>query len=292
MTVQNSVLMDAMERLRNRILNHLQVIYRDLTQDQLEIHCDHLIKSMNIKEERLNTTTRKNHWNQSDIAVITYGDSIKKRGQAPLKTLKAFLDRYADGLMNIVHILPFFPWSSDDGFSVMDYKSVNESLGSWNDIKAISSDYDLMSDLVINHCSSRSIWFTNFLKNADPGREYFFTADSGYDLTQVVRPRTTPLLKKVSTCQGDKHVWCTFGEDQIDFNFKNPEVIKEFVKIIKLYLDNGVRIFRLDAVAFLWKVPGTGCVGLPETHEIIRLFRTLFILAVIHLKMYSLNFCF
>ena len=176
MTVQNSVLMDAMERLRNRILNHLQVIYRDLTPDQLEIHCDHLIKSMNIKKERLNTTTRKNHWNQSDIAVITYGDSIKKRGQAPLKTLKAFLDRYADGLMNIVHILPFFPWSSDDGFSVMDYTSVNESLGSWSDIKAISSDYDLMSDLVINHCSSRSIWFTNFLKNADPGREYFFTA--------------------------------------------------------------------------------------------------------------------
>ena len=275
MTVQNSVVIDAMETLRNRILNHLQVIYRDLTQDQLEIHCDHLIKLMNIKKERLNTTTRKNHWNQSDIAIITYGDSIKNRGQAPLKTLKAFLDRYADGLLNIVHILPFFPWSSDDGFSVMDYTSVNESLGSWSDIKAISSDYDLMSDLVINHCSSRSVWFTNFLKNADPGREYFFTADKGDDLTQVVRPRTTPLLKKVSTSEGDKHVWCTFGEDQIDFNFKNPEVIKEFVKIIKLYLDNGVRIFRLDAVAFLWKVPGTVCAGLPETHEIIRLFRTL-----------------
>ena len=132
-----------------------------------------------------------------------------------------------------------------------------------------------MSDLVINHCSSRSIWFTNFIKNTEPGKDYFFTANDSDDLSEVVRPRTSPLLKKVNTPEGAKNVWCTFGWDQVDFDFQNPEIIKQFVKIIKFYLDNGVRIFRLDAVAFLWKVPGTKCIGLPETHEIIRLLRTL-----------------
>ena len=272
---QNHNLTNSMVTLRERILNHLKFIYRELPEDQLQEHCNDLITCMDIKEERQNIARRENYWSQADIALITYGDSIKKHGENPLKTLKKFLDCYTNKLINIIHILPFFPWSSDDGFAVLDYTSVNEGLGNWCDIKAISSDYDLMSDLVINHCSSRSIWFTNFIKNTEPGKDYFFTANDSDDLSEVVRPRTSPLLKKVNTPEGAKNVWCTFGWDQVDFDFQNPEIIKQFVKIIKFYLDNGVRIFRLDAVAFLWKVPGTKCIGLPETHEIIRLLRTL-----------------
>ena len=275
MTSQDSDSINSLATLKERISNHLRVIFHDLPADQLQEHCNDLIKCMDIEEERRNAANRQNYWGPADVALITYGDSIKKHGETPLKTLKKFLDSHTNGLTNIIHILPFFPWSSDDGFAVLDYASVNEGLGSWRDIQAISLDYDLMSDLVINHCSSRSMWFTNFLKNAEPGKDYFFTANDSDDLSDVVRPRTSPLLKKVSTLEGDKHVWCTFGWDQVDFDFRNPEVIKQFVKIIKFYLDNGVRIFRLDAVAFLWKIPGTKCIGLPQTHEIIRLLRTL-----------------
>lgn len=216
-----------------------------------------------------------NHWSEEDIILITYGDSIINEKEAPLKTLKHFLDNTIKSSINSVHILPFFPYSSDDGFAVIDYSSVNESLGTWDDIEAISQDYRLMSDLVINHCSSRSVWFDNFIKGHGTGHDFFFTALPDDDLSEVVRPRTSPLLKEAETGDGKKFVWCTFSHDQVDFDFRNPEVLKAFVSIIKQYLNRGVRIFRFDAIAFLWKVVGSTSINLPETHEVVRLLRTL-----------------
>jgi sucrose phosphorylase len=216
-----------------------------------------------------------NHWDQRDALVITYGDSILKAGERPLQTLKHWLDHHSDGCLTGVHILPFCPWTSDDGFAVTDYLQVNEVLGDWDDILAIGAKYDLMGDLVINHCSSSSQWFENFLRNEEPGKDYFVTASPDDDLSLVVRPRTSPLLREVETVDGPRHVWCTFSHDQIDLNFRNPEVLKRMVEIIRHYLDNGVRIFRLDAVAFLWKELGTSCLNLRKTHEIVRLLRTL-----------------
>ena len=157
----------------------------------------------------------------------------------------------------------------------MDYLEVNPSLGEWEDIEAIGKDYRLMSDLVLNHMSSRSKWFDNFKKRLDPGKDYFAQANPEDDYSLVVRPRNSPLLKEVDTADGKRHVWCTFSSDQIDLNFKNPQVLLEFVKIIRKYLNHGVAIFRLDAVAFLWKEPGTPCIHLQQTHEIIKLLRTL-----------------
>ncbi|MBY5921592.1 alpha-amylase [Ferrimonas balearica] len=218
---------------------------------------------------------RDEPWDQTDLIVITYGDSLKREGEAPLHTLKEFLDHYLAHVATGVHILPFFPYSSDDGFSVIDYARVNPALGEWADIRAIAGGSRLMADLVINHCSSRSRWFEQFKAGEMPGKEYFICVDPEADLHQVVRPRTSPLLKPVQTVDGKRHVWCTFSHDQVDLNFANPRVLVEMVKIIQLYLSQGVTLFRLDAVAFLWKTPGTSCLNLPQTHEIIRLLRTL-----------------
>ena len=132
-----------------------------------------------------------------------------------------------------------------------------------------------MADLVINHGSSKSVWFQQFLANEAPGKDYYYTADPATDLGQVVRPRSHPLLTRFRTVAGDRHVWSTFSTDQLDFDFSNPEVLIEFVKIIGAYINHGVRVFRLDAVAFLWKKAGTASINLDETHEIIRLLRTL-----------------
>jgi sucrose phosphorylase len=214
-------------------------------------------------------------WDQSSTVMITYGDSFLLADEKPLITLKHFLDEHCEGLINSVHILPFFPFSSDDGFSVIDFSSVNESLGGWDDIQSISQDYRLMADLVINHCSSRSLWFQNFIKGDGPGHDYFYTESPTADLSQVVRPRTSDLLRETMTNKGVQHVWCTFSHDQVDLDFRNSEVLIQFIKIIRQYLDMGVRIFRLDAIAFLWKKVASPSINLEETHNVVRLLRLL-----------------
>ena len=246
----------------------LSISYSDLAQQ--------LISEMRIDESNISTPIPySNHWTQEDHILITYGDSILEDGEKPLQTLQRFLDKQLGDSINGVHILPFFPYSSDDGFSVIDYSSVNESLGDWSDISEIASKRKLMADLVINHCSARSAWFENFIKSEGKGHDFFFTASPDDDLAKVVRPRTSPLLKAVETAEGTKHVWCTFSHDQVDLDFRNPEVLKAFVSIIRQYLDAGVKLFRMDAVAFLWKIVGSTSINLPQTHEVIRLLRTL-----------------
>lgn len=264
------------EQLKNKLIQQLDTIYQGvaIAQDPADI-ADALIEIMRLENHVTAPTPFTNHWSESDIILITYGDSIITTDQSPLKTLKKFLDTHLKDTINSVHILPFFPYSSDDGFSVIDYSSVNESLGTWQDITQISQQYQLMSDLVINHCSSRSAWFDNFIKAEGLGHDFFFTAHPDDDLSEVIRPRTSPLLKEVETGQGKKFVWCTFSHDQVDFDFRNPEVLKAFTSIIRQYLDNGVKIFRFDAIAFLWKIVGSNSINLPQTHEVVRLLRTL-----------------
>ena len=264
------------KHLLERVEHHIGAIYHDNPLGaNLEGLAQALIELIGANPEGVGAFQQINHWSQRDAIVITYGDSLQDNNEKPLVTLRRFLDDHTASLLSGVHILPFYPWSSDDGFAVIDYSSVNDALGDWNDIGAIASSYDLMADLVINHCSSRSIWFENFLRSESPGKDYFFTASPEQDLSAVVRPRTTPLLKKVITAKGPQHVWCTFGHDQVDLDFRNPEVLKQFVSIIHQYLQAGVKIFRLDAIAFLWKVPGSSCLNREETHEIVRLLRTL-----------------
>ncbi len=266
----------AQAQLKQRLQDHLQLIYQDidLKMPVAEL-AELLIKDMRLAQLQRAPVQYQNHWDQRDAVMITYGDTLLNEGEKPLRTLLAFLDEHAGGCINSVHILPFFPFSSDHGFAVMDFSSVNESLGSWGDIQNIAGHYRLMADVVINHCSSRGAWFENFIHQVNPGKDYFFTASPEDDLSEVVRPRTNPLLREVETVDGTRHVWCTFSEDQIDLDFRNPEVLRQFVSIIRLYLDMGVQIFRLDAIAFLWKIPGTSCLNLPQTHEVVRLLRTL-----------------
>jgi len=266
------------EQLQERINHHLQVIYADVElQDSYEQLTQQLLQTMHIEHsDKVQVPLRHhNNWDQSDIMLITYGDSIEQVEEKPLKTLHRFLREHCLDTINSVHILPFFPYSSDDGFSVIDYSSVNESLGNWDDISALCSDFRLMSDVVINHCSARSAWFNNFIKGEGPGSDFFFTASPTVDTSLVVRPRTSDLLRLTETANGEKYVWCTFSHDQVDFDFRNPKVLVAFVSIIRQYLDVGIRLFRLDAVAFLWKKLGTSCINLEQTHEAIRLLRTL-----------------
>ena len=281
--------MQAFEVLNSRVSDQLAFIYSELlTESQRSQLQMDLLREMRLDQreasgELQHPVPYQNHWTEQDAILITYGDSVSIGASAldtnvekPLTTLKKCLDTYCAKGFNSVHILPFYPYSSDDGFSVINYVQVNEALGDWSHIREIASDYRIMADLVINHCSSRSVWFDNFVKGDGVGHDYFFTANPTDDLTQVVRPRTSSLLRETETVKdGARHVWCTFSHDQVDLDFRNPKVLLEFVKILRAYLDEGVRIFRFDAIAFLWKVVGTSSLNLPETHEVVRLLRTL-----------------
>ena len=265
----------AQNKLQRQVEKHLAAIYQDGELSSVKNFADKLIELMDLSDKEVIENRNINHWDQTDSLVIAYGDSVLTEDEKPLKTLNRFLDKYLRSSISGVHILPFYPFTSDDGFSVLDYSSVNDALGDWSHINTIASNYSLMADLVVNHCSARSPWFENFKQGRDPGHNFFYTASPEDDLSAVVRPRTNDLLRAVETSTGIQYVWCTFSHDQVDLNFRNPEVLKQFVSIIKQYLDNGVRIFRLDAIAFLWKELGTNCLNLPQTHEMVRLFRTL-----------------
>jgi len=259
--------------LSQRLREHLAAVYDGVRGGAQDEWLERLLEVARLDADQVPPAAHRNLWGEADVAVITYGDSILNGAEPPLQTLHAFLTRRLGALVSWVHVLPFHPWTSDDGFAVLDYSSVNEALGTWADITRLGVDYRLKADLVLNHCSSRSAWFENFKRGQTPGADYFFTPDAAFDTSKVVRPRTTPLLNTVVTEQGERAVWCTFSPDQVDFDFSNPAVVVEFVSIIRELLDAGVRVFRLDAVAFLWKESGTTCMNLPQTHELIRLFR-------------------
>lgn len=261
----------SVEELKQKIHVHVSALYPHCDPDQLTEQCLAAI-GPRISKDKI---TPERLWSERDCLLITYGNSLREAGCKPLDTLRQFLYQHLQGVFSAIHVLPFFPFSSDDGFSVIDYKQVDPELGDWDDINALAEDFKFMADLVINHVSSQSLWFRNYQYGKEPGKGYFVESDPNYDLSQVVRPRTSPLLRKTETAEGTRHVWCTFSHDQVDVDFRNEQVLLEYLSIIGHYLDQGAQWIRLDAVAFLWKKVGTTCIHLPETHEAIKLLRLL-----------------
>lgn len=205
--------------------------------------------------------------------LITYGDQVRRSGEAPLRTLGSFLSRHVRGTISAVHILPFYPSSSDDGFSVMDYFAVDPALGDWDDVVALGAEFDLMFDAVFNHASAQGVWFANFLAQKPGWETAFLTVDGDPDLSAVVRPRALPLLTEFEVAGGRRKVWTTFSADQVDLNFGDPRMLLRVLEALLFYVEKGARYIRLDAIGFLWKRTGTTCIHLPETHAAIQLMR-------------------
>jgi len=213
---------------------------------------------------------------ERDSLLITYGDQVQEKDKEHLQTLTEFCQEYLQGVVGGVHILPFYPWSSDDGFSVKDYRAVDPALGDWQNVEQLSESFRLMFDGVINHMSVQGEWFQKFLQKENPYNEYFITVEGDPDLSNVVRPRALPLLTEFETTAGKRKVWTTFSADQVDLNFANPDVLLEIFDILLMYAQRGAQFIRLDAIAYLWKEIGTSCIHLPQTHSVIRLLRAVF----------------
>ncbi len=222
------------------------------------------------------TGKRKAGWDEKDIVLITYADQFSAPGEKALPIFTRFYNEWLSRSFSHVHLLPFYPWSSDDGFSVIDYHEVAPETGSWRDVAELKKSASLMFDFVCNHMSAKSKWFENYI-NQTPGYEDFFiSVDPETDLSAVTRPRALPLLTPFTLHDGSvRHLWTTFSEDQIDLNFASPEVLIAMVDVLLHYLMEGARYIRLDAVGFMWKIPGTNCIHLEQTHRLIQLFRAI-----------------
>ena len=217
---------------------------------------------------------KKTDFSEKDVFLITYGDTLNKTGEAPLETLNNFAESRFKDVFSTIHILPFFPYSSDDGFSVIDFFAVNPELGNWEDIQRIGREFRLMFDLVLNHVSSKSPWFQYYLDERPDYRDLAIEVDPSTDLSRVTRPRSLPLLTPFEKTSGNTaHVWTTFSADQIDLNYKSTDVIEKMIKILLFYVTKGAAVIRLDAVAYLWKEIGTPCIHLRQAHQMVQLFR-------------------
>jgi glucosylglycerate phosphorylase len=255
------------------VKEHLAFLYGESAAGGLEEAVKILVRE--AREERRSVApSARSELTEADCVLITYGDQVRAANKHPLKTLTEFLSARAMGTISAVHILPFYPSSSDDGFSVMDYYAVDPDLGTWGDVEALGRRFELMFDAVFNHASAQGVWFGKFLRQERGWETAFFTVSGNPDLSQVVRPRALPLLTEFETAGGTKQVWTTFSADQADINFSDPRMLLRILEALLFYVNKGARYIRLDAIAFLWKIPGTSCLHLEQTHRVIRLMRT------------------
>lgn len=261
------------DSLKEQVNQHLEKIYHENSTDLAEskqlfgAYIDQLQKEMFAKNAPLS---------EKNTYLITYGDSILQSGEKPLQTLHTFAEKYLKDTITDIHLLPMFPFTSDDGFSVLDYEQINPMLGDWSDIASLEKDFRLMFDFVANHMSKSSTWFQAFLNGEAGFEEAFIKKDPDFDASNVTRPRTSPLFHEYLNDAGETvSAWTTFSEDQVDLNARNPLMLLRLTRVLLDYAEKGASSIRLDAIGFLWKISGTTSMHLAETHEIIKLWRTL-----------------
>ncbi|TVY07978.1 sugar phosphorylase [Paenibacillus cremeus] len=258
------------EKVLQSVESKLKLIYKN----------DYKTEYMDLLSELISKWEKAN-WmpndpvTQKNVYLITYGDSIYESGVPTLETLNKFLQEQVNGVITDVHLLPMFEYTSDDGFSVVDYRQIDKKLGDWNHIQSFAQDFRMMYDFVANHLSKSSSWFQGYLNDEEEYKDFFIPHDENFDYSKVIRPRTSPLFHEYKGKNGVKTAWTTFSEDQVDVNPKSFSMLKELTDVILLYANKGASSIRLDAIGFLWKVSGTSCMHLKETHEIIKLWRIL-----------------
>ncbi len=253
------------------MLERLQLLYGDQAGGVLQ-----RIDTLADRYAGLRGRAANRPWDERSVTLITYGDQVREVGRAALEAQRRFLlDYEIDAVINAVHILPFFPYSSDDGFAVVDYRRVNPDVGDWPDVERLGESFGMAFDFVVNHCSRSHDWFARYLAGEEPYTTYFHEVDPSTDLSAVTRPRSTPPLTAFETSRGTRHVWTTFSADQVDLNYESADLLLEALDILLLYIEHGATVIRLDAIGFLWKTVGTTCMHLPETHAVVKLIRSL-----------------
>lgn len=259
-------------KVNAKIKSLISLVYGDsFSEMQLESLSEKISSAANVISEK-----RKSGWDEKDVVLITYADQFYNEGEKALPVFTRFYNKWLSRSFSHVHLLPFYPWSSDDGFSVIDYHDVAPETGTWRDVAELKQFTSLMFDFVCNHMSAKSQWFAHYLAQKPGYEDFFISVDPQTDLSAVTRPRALPLLTPFTLDDGSvRYLWTTFSDDQVDLNFASPQVLIAMVDVLLHYLVEGARYIRLDAVGFMWKIPGTRCIHLEQTHRLIQLFRAI-----------------
>jgi sucrose phosphorylase len=219
---------------------------------------------------------------KNQVQLITYVDRLA----GTLRGLHELLRGPFAGLFGTVHLLPFFyPIDgADAGFDPIDHTMVDPRLGDWKDVCALADHVDVMADVIVNHISSRSEPFQDFLSLGEesPNTGMFLTFDrvfphgaSERDLLAIYRPRPGLPFSPVTLADGTRRIlWTTFTAEQIDIDVGHPAGLAYLDSILQTLSANGVRIIRLDAVGYAIKKAGHSCFMMPETFDFIRAFST------------------
>ena len=118
--------------LRETISHHIELIY---PADDAHTLSEKICAAFGLAPDtRASADKPELPWSEADSFLITYGDTILSDTRRPLLNVLDFLQGHLNGVVNGVHILPFFPFTSDDGFAVSDYENVRPDLGDWDDI--------------------------------------------------------------------------------------------------------------------------------------------------------------
>lgn len=259
----------------NRLRERLTPLVADLYADREDEVLDALVELAARWAPALGAAD-KGLPDQATAYLITYGDAFRRDGETPLHTLADVLRTHVRDAVTDVHLLPTYPWTSDDGFGVLDHREVNPDLGTWRDIADLRVDHALALDFVANHLSASSAWFRGWLARDPRFAGYFLEPGADFDTSHVVRPRTSPLVHAFERPDGTTaRAWTTFGPDQVDVDPSTPAVLLDLTDVLLGYLAHGATTVRLDAIGFLWKQSGTTCIHLPQTHEVIRIWRIL-----------------
>jgi len=256
------------------ILQHLGELYGQPVASAVAERLTQRMELFRSRPRRRLVSAPKIALDQTDALLITYADQLHEPGRRPLETLTDFARAHLRDMMSAIHLLPFYPWSSDDGFAVKDYLAVDPACGTWAEIARLGQDFILMFDAVFNHLSAEGLWFRGFLAGDPRFRDFFLRVDPGWDLSKVIRPRALPLVTEFQAADGRRPIWTTFSADQPDLDYRNPEVLLAVLDVLLSYVEQGAQWIRLDAIAFLWKEPGTTCLHLPQTHHVIQLMRS------------------
>ena len=168
--------------------------------------------------------------------VSTYADCMGH----DLKDLNTVLDKYLDGAVYGLHILPFFPSSADRGFAPTTYDIVDPQFGDWDDMKKLSEKYYLMYDYMINHISAHSEIYHDFLekKDASEYRDFFIRFKDFWkngepteeQISKIYLRKEQPYIEAEFADGTKEKLWCTFSPEQIDINCLGSERQKNIWK--------------------------------------------------------------
>lgn len=259
--------------------NLLSSLYSNHPSWDLEALSSQLLQILSPASGNGDIPTKGNPWTVDDVVLITYADTVVEADQSALVSLRNFVNSQLSDFAGVIHVLPFLEASSDGGFAVASHDVLESRHGDWNDLADLAEGRKLMADLVLNHVSASHPWVRQFLRDQEPGRSCVLEASPDPCWDNVVRPRSSALFTKLQGPISMRQVWTTFGPDQVDVDWRHPEVLLGFTRLLARMVAHGVGWIRLDAVGFVWKEPNTSCIHQPQAHQLVEILRQLLTIA-------------